>query len=168
MINNTKFDLNKFKLNSIFLFLKTFSIFLKKIKILNYVGNGYSTLDYHFLISKNNLNFVIKILKSSLLFNYNYLIDILGVDNLNFIVNNFRFSLNYVLVSSKSLSRLILEVNLCKNEEINSLNEFYSSSLWAEREIYDLFGIIFNQHKDLRRILTDYDLLVFLLEKISL
>ena len=157
MINN-KISLNKFKLNSIFLFIKTFSVFLKKIKILNYVGSEHSILDYHFLILKNDLTFIIKILKSSLLFNYNYLLDILGVDNLNGMMNNSRFSLNYVLVSSKYISRIILEVNLFKNEEVDSINNFFSSSLWAEREIYDLFGVLFTQHKDLRRILTDYDL----------
>ena len=50
-----------------------------------------------------------------------------------------------------------VKVKLSENESIPSINEIYTCAGWCEREIWDLFGIRFKDHPDLRRLLTDYD-----------
>ena len=67
-----------------------------------------------------------------------------------------RFELVYNLLSYRHASRL--RVKMCTNElvSIPTLTYLFSGANWYEREVYDLFGIIFEGHPDLRRILTDY------------
>ena len=68
-----------------------------------------------------------------------------------------RFAVVYHLLSLKNNHRLRVKTFL--HEEslfIPSMNEIYASANWFEREAYDLFGILFENHPDLRRILTDY------------
>jgi NADH:ubiquinone oxidoreductase subunit C len=60
----------------------------------------------------------------------------------------------YNFLSISKNNRIILK-SYVKNS-VTSLSSLYNSSIWLEREIWDLFGIFFNQHPDLRRILTDY------------
>ena len=67
-----------------------------------------------------------------------------------------RFELCYFLLSIKHNSRLIVHVNLPVNSGITSIVSLYNSANWLEREVWDMFGIIFFNHPDLRRILTDY------------
>ena len=73
--------------------------------------------------------------------------------NNNDLNNSFIF---YSLISFKYNERLFLRVNVPKNMIIPSLISIYPSSNWLEREIWDFFGIYFQNHNDLRRILTDY------------
>ena len=54
-------------------------------------------------------------------------------------------------------SRVRLKVNLSDEESIDTISDIYPCANWYEREIFDLFGINFSNHPDLRRILTDYD-----------
>ena len=71
--------------------------------------------------------------------------------------NNFRFKVIYVLRSL--LYNSVITVSFTTNEtdlKINSINYLYRSSTWLEREVWDMFGIKFNNNLDLRRILTDY------------
>lgn len=68
-----------------------------------------------------------------------------------------RFSVVYHLLSLKNNQRLRIKVFLNeKNLEINSVTDIWNSANWFEREAYDLFGVYFEGHPDLRRILTDY------------
>lgn len=81
------------------------------------------------------------------------LIDITAVDHVN---RNLRFAVSYFLLSYFFSSRFILTTSL---KEWNALSTAYSvfrSSIWSERELWDMFGILFFSHPDLRRILTDY------------
>jgi NADH-quinone oxidoreductase subunit C len=138
--------------------LRTFSHLIKTIKIINYVNNNF--IEY-IIILKNNINDLkflnfLKILKTSLLFKYKYLNDLTCSDNLNLLNKTSRFSLFYILQNIITTSKLIIVRNIDKINFINSITSFYNSACWAEREIFDLFGIFFINHPDLRKILTDY------------
>lgn len=70
---------------------------------------------------------------------------------------NDRFAVVYHLLSHKSKARLRVKVFLPKGQQdIHSMTCLWPSANWAEREVYDLFGIIFSTHPSLDRILTDY------------
>jgi len=158
--NNVKkfLKINKYNYNYIYLFLRTFSHLIKTIKIINYVNNNFSE---YILILKNNINDLeflkfLKILKTSLIFKYKYLNDLTCADNLNLLTKTSRFSLFYVLQSIITTSKLIIIRNIDKINFVSSITPFFNSACWAEREIFDLFGIFFLNHPDLRKILTDY------------
>lgn len=65
-----------------------------------------------------------------------------------------RFDLVYVLICSKDFSRLLVRICAGENDETPSICSIWASGNWAEREVYDLMGITFSGHPDLRRILT--------------
>ena len=66
------------------------------------------------------------------------------------------FEVNYLLLSYRLNFKCFLRLFVNKDDLVLSINEIYSNSNWLEREIWDLFGIKFIYHTDLRRILTDY------------
>ncbi len=103
---------------------------------------------------KNDLIKIIKLLKENEKTKYNQLIDITAVDYIN---NNKRFEIVYFFLSLKFNSRLIIKTQLIDKEEIDSIYQIFESANWYERECYDLFGINFKNHPDLRRIMTDYN-----------
>ena len=82
---------------------------------------------------------------------YDLLIDILGID---YMPRTPRFDLIYVLLSTKDFSRLIVRLQAEEGEEIPSVSSIWHSADWGEREVYDLMGIPFSDHPDLKRILT--------------
>ena len=65
----------------------------------------------------------------------------------------------------KQNKRIVLKTHLKENDNVDSLTEIFQASNWYERECYDLFGIKFNNHPDLRRIMTDYNFEGFPLRK---
>jgi len=67
-----------------------------------------------------------------------------------------RFEINYVFLSLKNIFRVIFKLTVLKDWSVFSLTKFYKSANWLEREIWDMFGVFFYDHPDLRRILTDY------------
>jgi NADH dehydrogenase (ubiquinone) Fe-S protein 3 len=67
-----------------------------------------------------------------------------------------RFVISYVLLSVQYNTRIIIKTQLNEITPIFSLTKLYASINWSEREIWDLFGIFFINHPDLRRILNDY------------
>jgi len=158
-INVKKFlKINKYNYNYIYLFLRTFSHLIKTIKIINYVNNNFSE---YIIVLKDNINDLeflkfLRILKTSLIFKYKYLNDLTCSDNLNLLIKTTRFSLLYVLQNIITTSKLIIVRNIDKTTLISSITPFYNSACWVEREIFDLFGIFFLNHPDLRKILTDY------------
>ncbi len=109
------------------------------------------TLTIH--TSNNNLINLLQFLKKSYFLQFKTLISITAVD---YPENYNRFEINYFLISYKLNQRIILKINTNDINPIMSITGIYKSSDWYEREIWDLFGIFFTNHQDLRRILTDY------------
>ena len=79
------------------------------------------------------------------------LIDILAIDRTP---RKPRFDLVYILMSTLDFSRLFVRLEADEGEEVPSVSSIWQSANWAEREVYDLMGITFSGHPDLKRILT--------------
>jgi len=92
-------------------------------------------------------------LKSSIIFRMDTLSDLTTI---NYQGSLYEFELVYITLSYKYNIRFISKLYIKKEDLILSLSNIYINSNWLEREIWDLFGIKFLYHKDLRRILTDY------------
>ena len=103
---------------------------------------------------KEDIQKITKFIKNNEKCQFSQLIDITAVDYIN---NNQRFELIYLFLSHKYNCRLIIKVLISENDTIESICEIFKCANWYERECYDLFGIIFDNHPDLRRIMTDYD-----------
>ncbi|WP_333023353.1 NADH-quinone oxidoreductase subunit C [Wolbachia endosymbiont of Pentidionis agamae] len=84
---------------------------------------------------------------------FEVLIDIFAVDYPN---NEKRFDLIYNLLSVVYNSRVCIKLQLDEGESPRSIAEFFSTASWFEREVFDMYGIEFISHPDLRRILSDY------------
>jgi len=93
---------------------------------------------------------------------FRQLIDITAVDYLQ---KNKRFKLVYLLLSHEFNQRLIISYFISENEIIDSLTKIFPAANWMEREVFDMYGINFKDHPDLRRILTDYNFKGFPLRK---
>ncbi len=108
----------------------------------------YITIDHENLIE------VLIFLKSNENTKFKQLIDITAVD---FPESKKRFKMIYLLLSHENNSRIILETFISENEVVSSITSIFPSSNWMEREVFDMYGIKFKNHPDLRRILTDYE-----------
>ena len=96
---------------------------------------------------------VILFLKNDNNMNFKQLIDITAVD---YPENERRFKLVYLLLSHEFNSRVVIDFYINENEMVSTLTSVFPASNWMEREVFDMYGIKFNDHPDLRRILTDY------------
>ena len=97
---------------------------------------------------------VIKFLKLDDRFKFTQLIDIAAIDYPN---DEKRFELVYLLLSIENNIRVKISIKFELNEKIPSIVKIFPSANWMEREIFDMYGIKFTNHPDLRRILTDYN-----------
>ena len=104
-------------------------------------------------INKESLLDVIIFLKKNNSTKFRQLIDITAVD---YIGNENRFKMIYLFLSHEYNLRVNVTFNINENEIVNSLTKIFPSANWMEREVFDMYGIKFNDHPDLRRILTDY------------
>jgi len=106
------------------------------------------------LIEPQNLLDVVLMLKTHKATKFRQLIDITAVD---YPENQKRFKLVYLLLSHELNHRIILSYFISEKDQIVSLTNIFPSANWMEREIFDMYGIKFSDHPDLRRILTDYN-----------
>ena len=84
---------------------------------------------------------------------FKQLIDITAVD---YPSNEKRFKLVYLLLSLENNLRIIINTETDESTAVPSITKIYPSANWMEREVFDMYGISFKEHPDLRRILTDY------------
>ncbi len=84
---------------------------------------------------------------------FKQLIDITAVDYPH---EDKRFKVVYLLLSHENNFRVIVNTFIKENETVPSITKIFPSANWMEREIFDMYGVIFKDHPDLRRILTDY------------
>ena len=103
--------------------------------------------------SENDLIDVVQFLKLNENCKFKQLIDIAGVDYPD---NNKRFELIYLFLSHENNIRIKLLIKFEINQFINSITKIFPSANWMEREVFDMYGVKFKNHPDLRRILTDY------------
>ena len=96
----------------------------------------------------------VKLLKEDQNFQYDQLIDLTAID---YPSRDKRFNLVYIFLSMVHNKRIIVKTFLRENENVESITSIHKSADWYERECYDLFGIKFLNHPDLRRIMTDYN-----------
>ena len=134
-------------------------------KSLSYLPILVNYIDYkeHILVvNKTNLLFVLNNLKLHVLYQFNVLTCVSGVDLLGL---KYRFCVSYELLTLSFNFRIRLKVFLNEFSSVTSVFNVYKNSVWWEREIWDLFGIYFENNPDLRRILTDYGFEGFPLRK---
>ena len=96
---------------------------------------------------------VVQFLKSNEKCKFRQLIDIAGVDYPD---EEKRFQLVYLFLSHENNLRIKILLKFESDQSIISLTKIFPSANWMEREVFDMYGIKFKNHPDLRRILTDY------------
>lgn len=141
-----KRNLLKWKINKLL-------ILIKLIKNTNFI-TGASMENQEFWL-KINLDFLIRL--TQILKNWKFFLsDLTCIDYLYILNNKKRYGIIYNLINYKYYIRIFLTNNITEKESIKSLSKIYSSANWLEREVFDMFGVYFRDHPDLRRILTDY------------
>ncbi|OWU75216.1 NADH-quinone oxidoreductase subunit C [Phaeobacter sp. 22II1-1F12B] len=104
-------------------------------------------------VTPANIKGFVEFLKTDATCRFSSLVDITGVD---YPERPKRFDVVYHFLSMYQNHRIRLRVSIREEDLVPSITEIHPSADWFEREVYDMFGIIFSGHPDLRRILTDY------------
>jgi NADH-quinone oxidoreductase subunit C len=105
-------------------------------------------------IEIENLISSILFLKTNEKCKFKQLIDITAVD---YPEKEKRFKIVYLLLSLELNLRILINSYINEKDDVPSLTKIFSSANWMEREVFDMYGVSFKDHPDLRRILTDYD-----------
>jgi len=106
------------------------------------------------VVDKERLRAVMTFLKESEETLYDLLVDIAGVDTGN---ESPRFFVVYLLHSIKFNNRLRIKIPVAEGAALDTVSDIWKAADWMEREVYDMFGIAFSNHPDLRRILLPDD-----------
>ena len=104
-------------------------------------------------IDKEDLIDVTLFVKTNKDTKFQQLIDITAVD---YPENEIRFKLIYLLLSHEFNQRIIIEIDVKEKDIVGSITSIFPAANWMEREVFDMYGVNFKDHPDLRRILTDY------------
>ena len=105
-------------------------------------------------IDENNLIEVLLFLKTNTVTKFRQLIEVTAVD---YPEKEQRFRMVYHLLSHENNSRIVIDYYIKENKIVPSITNIFPSANWMEREVFDMYGIEFKDHPDLRRILTDYN-----------
>jgi len=128
-------------------------MFPKYILEIDSKGKDFKTGTMIFKTKSLNLINLLKVLSKHVDFQYHVLRDISVVDNPS---KPERFEINYFLLSIRFASTICIKLTCNENTPIPSITDLYPSANWMEREAWDMYGIYFYNHPNLRRILTDY------------
>ena len=115
-----------------------------------------STINFEQLyidIDIENIVSTILFLKTNEKCKFRQLIDITAVD---YPEKEKRFKIVYLLLSHENNLRIIVNADIDEKSMVPSITKIFPSANWMEREVFDMYGIYFKDHPDLRRILTDY------------
>ena len=104
-------------------------------------------------INVEDLSSTILFLKTNDKCRFRQLIDITAVDYLE---KEKRFRVIYLLLSHENNLRIVINTEIDEKSLVPSISKIFPSANWMEREVFDMYGISFKDHPDLRRILTDY------------
>ena len=104
-------------------------------------------------IDSENLISSILFLKTNEKCRFKQLIDITAVD---YPEKEKRFKVVYLLLSHENNLRISINMNIDEKTSVPSITKIFPAANWMEREVFDMYGISFKDHPDLRRILTDY------------
>ena len=104
-------------------------------------------------IDSENLISSILFLKTNEKCRFKQLIDITAVD---YPEKEKRFKVVYLLLSHENNLRILINININEKKLVPSITKIFPAANWMEREVFDMYGISFKDHPDLRRILTDY------------
>jgi len=105
-------------------------------------------------VNMDNLISTILFLKTNNKCKFRQLIDITAVD---YPGRQKRFKIIYLLLSHEKNLRVVINTHIEEKTKVPSITKIFPSANWMEREVFDMYGIIFKEHPDLRRILTDYN-----------
>lgn len=122
-------------------------------QIIPSIADNFCKSEKSIFLVHNQVFFTLSCLKHHLNYQFCILSCISGVD---FLYSKYRFSVVYELLSLTFNSRIRIKTFVNEITPINSVTNVYQNAGWWEREIWDLYGVYFKNHKDLRRILTDY------------
>lgn len=104
-------------------------------------------------VAPSNIAGFVEFLKNDKSCQFSTLVDVTAVD---YPTRAKRFDVVYHFLSMYQNHRVRLRMSVRENEMVPSITEVYPAANWFEREIFDMFGLLFSGHPDLRRILTDY------------
>ena len=118
-------------------------------------------------VDKNKIRDIMLFLRDTDKLLYDMLTDLCGVDYQCNAGDAARFEIVYLLRSSKFNDRLRIKARVREEEDcqLSTVSDIWRAADWLEREVYDMFGIKFNNHPDLRRLLMDDDWVGFPLRK---
>lgn len=116
----------------------------------------------YIVVSRQEIRSFLAFLKLNSLLRVTNAIDITVIDNIN---KELRFNVTYQFQSVTCNSRWNISTWVSETKPLLSLQTIFPAFNWAEREVWDMYGIFFIKHPDLRRILTDYGFIGFPLRK---
>ncbi len=113
-------------------------------------------------IEDDDLSSTILFLKTNTKCRFRQLIDITAIDYPD---REKRFKVVYLLLSHEKNLRIVVSYNIDEKKEVSSITKIFPSANWMEREVFDMYGISFKDHPNLKHILTDYGFKGFPLRK---
>ena len=128
-------------------------LILNKVFVFPFILFSNKKLEAIVVVLPTHLFFSIKCLKTHINYRYTLLSCVSGVD---FNSSTYRFAVVYDLISLDFNKRIRIKTFLKEGQLLDSITGIFVNANWWEREVWDFFGIFFNQNLDLRRILTDY------------